>query len=60
MSRCLYADRHRVLAIHPATGEICDAILEEDWFGPMRDGIRFPGINSAVYAAEDIMWEFAE
>lgn len=50
----------RVRAINPVTGQIEDAILEEDWFGPMKDAIRFSGFNTPHYLADRIVWEFAE
>ena len=50
----------KVRAIHPATGEIENACLEEDWFGPRRDAIRFFRVNTPHYGADLIIWEFSD
>ena len=60
MSREWFSDTHKVVAIHPISGELEDAILEEDWFGPRKDAIRFSGFNTPHFSADDIAWEFAE
>lgn len=60
MARLLFCDEHMVIAIHPETGDLQRAVLEEDWFGPMKDAIRFPRFNSPHYLANDVQWDFAE
>lgn len=55
-----FCGQYRIRAIHPVTGEICEAILEEDWFGPRKDAIRFHGFNTCHYSADKIAWEFVE
>ena len=56
----LFSDMHRVRALNPYTGEIENALLEEDRFGPRKDAIRFSGLNALPHPADNIAWEFAE
>lgn len=54
------ASNHRVMAIHPRTGEIMQAVYKEDWFGPGVDAITFGPINAGNYLAENIQWDFPD
>lgn len=51
---------HKIIALHPDTGEMIPAILKEDWFGKGKDAVNFGGGNSPNWRAEDIQWEFAQ
>ena len=49
---------HRIIALHPDTGEILPAVYKEDWFGEGKDAIAFHSFNGPNYRPEDLQWDF--
>lgn len=57
--RLMRENVYKVKAVNPASGQLEEAVIEEDWFGPMKDAIRFSGFNTPHHPADNITWEFA-
>lgn len=56
----MWDGQYKVLAIHPDTEKLEEAILKEDWFGPRKDAIRIAGFNTPHFLADNIIYEFSD
>jgi hypothetical protein len=52
----------KVEAIHPHSnsGDLEVARLFENHFGPGKDAIRFSGLSSPYFSADEVEWDFVD